>query len=137
MNKLYNILQLPHVNRSHLKNSLSAADLHIVVMGEPYVGIVHPCKVYGIMKIGRPFVYIGPKESSVGQLISSEALGYHVDHGDAEKLVEIIQKVRNLNSGEKERIAWQSSRTAAEFSRQKLSFRLTDVVLGCTETSGR
>jgi colanic acid biosynthesis glycosyl transferase WcaI len=32
--------------------SLSAADLHVVVMGDPLVGIVHTCKIYNIMCIG-------------------------------------------------------------------------------------
>jgi len=25
-------------------------------MGEKYVGIVHPCKIYGILASGKPFI---------------------------------------------------------------------------------
>ena len=47
---------------------LSAADLHTVVMGDAFVGIVHPCKLYNILRIGSPFLYIGPKKSHVSEI---------------------------------------------------------------------
>jgi len=40
-----NIVDLPYQPISELKHSLSAADLHVVTLGESSVGIVHPCKV--------------------------------------------------------------------------------------------
>ena len=61
---LPNILCLPYQPREKLSGSLSAADLHVVVMGEQYVGIVHPCKIYNILAVRRPFLYIGPKRES-------------------------------------------------------------------------
>ena len=45
---------------SSCRASLSSADLHVVVMGDPFVGIVHPCKVYNIRTLGIPYLYIGP-----------------------------------------------------------------------------
>ena len=130
-NELKNILQFPHVDRDQLKHSLSAADLHTVVMGEPFVGIVHPCKIYGIMKIGRPFVYIGPKESSIGRLVSSKNLGYQVNHYDSEQLVQIIQQSRQLNSQEKDEISKNQKSLAVDFSRRKLTSQLTNIILTC------
>ena len=58
--KLTNILCLPYQPLADLSASLSAADLHVVVMGDPLVGIVHTCKIYNIMCIGAPVLYIGP-----------------------------------------------------------------------------
>jgi hypothetical protein len=65
---LSNILCLPYQPRESLSGSLSAADLHVVVMGERFKGLVHPCKIYNILAIGAPFLYIGPDESHVTDL---------------------------------------------------------------------
>lgn len=66
--KLTNIKCLPYQPLESLSASLSAADLHVVVMGDPFVGVIHPCKVYNIMAVGSPMLYIGPKESHVTDL---------------------------------------------------------------------
>jgi hypothetical protein len=36
-------------------------------------GIVHPCKIYGALSIGRPVLTLGPKESYLSDIIRSEA----------------------------------------------------------------
>lgn len=46
-----NILSLPYQPLEEIKFSLSAADVHVVSMGDDMVGIVHPCKVYGAMTV--------------------------------------------------------------------------------------
>jgi glycosyltransferase involved in cell wall biosynthesis len=55
-NSLSNIICAPYQPLERLAASLSAADLHVVVMGNPFVGIVHPCKIYNMMAIGAPFL---------------------------------------------------------------------------------
>ncbi|MFN0076494.1 MAG: glycosyltransferase family 4 protein [Prosthecobacter sp.] len=65
---LSNITCLPYQPMAKLSGSLSAADLHLVVMGDPFVGIVHPCKIYNILMLGIPFLFIGPDQSHGGDL---------------------------------------------------------------------
>src|SRR5262249_40016417 len=48
---LKNILSLPYQPLAAISASLSAADLQVVVMGDPFVGIVHPCKLYNILRL--------------------------------------------------------------------------------------
>src|ERR1044071_10243245 len=67
---LSNVKCLPYQPLKQLSNSLSAADLHVVVMGDEFVGIVHPCKVYNILSIGAPVLYIGPEPSHVTDIAS-------------------------------------------------------------------
>ncbi|HTL70098.1 MAG TPA: glycosyltransferase family 4 protein, partial [Candidatus Eisenbacteria bacterium] len=81
-NGLDNIRQMGYQPLERLAESLSAADLHVTVMGKPFVGILHPCKVYGILAVGRPFVFIGPRESHMGDLSAETGLGTQVEHGD-------------------------------------------------------
>src|SRR6185295_2759591 len=65
-----------------LSASLSSADLHVVVMGDPFVGIVHPCKVYNIRTLGIPYLYIGPAESHVAEMSPTFA----ARHGDVDAI---------------------------------------------------
>ena len=69
---LSNVKVLPYQPLNELSNSLSAADLHVVVMGENFVGIVHPCKVYNILSIGAPVLYVGPEPSHVTDIAAQQ-----------------------------------------------------------------
>lgn len=76
------IVSLPYQPLAALKHSLSAADLHVVAMGDNMVGIVHPCKVYGAMAVSRPLLLVGPAECHIADLIHTHRCGWHVAHGD-------------------------------------------------------
>ena len=66
-----NIVSLPYQPLDQIKYSLSAADLHIVSLGNDMSGIVHPCKIYGALSIGRPVLTLGPKESYLSDILAS------------------------------------------------------------------
>lgn len=90
--KLTNITILPYQPLNKLSDSLSAADLHVVVMGNPFVGIVHPCKVYNILAVGSPILYIGPEDSHITDLrhdMPKEQL-LAASHGDKDQVVDHI-----------------------------------------------
>jgi colanic acid biosynthesis glycosyl transferase WcaI len=100
-NRLDNIICLPYQPRETLSASLSAADLHVVAMGDPFVGIVHPCKVYNILSLGIPYLYIGPSPSHVTELDPTAEFR----HGDAEGVQNFIlraisQPVRAIPTAE-------------------------------------
>ncbi|HWN11877.1 MAG TPA: glycosyltransferase family 4 protein [Pyrinomonadaceae bacterium] len=90
---LDNIRCLPYQPFEMLAGSLSAADLHTIVMGDKFVGIVHPSKLYNILAVGSPLLYIGPLESHISEIAAqtNESYGaYSARHGDAESVVEHI-----------------------------------------------
>jgi len=86
---LHNVVCVPYQPIEKLSGSLSAADLHVVVMGDQYVGIVHPCKIYNVLAVGKPFLYIGPAESHVTDIIGKSGASIS-SHGDVEGVVENI-----------------------------------------------
>ena len=86
---LHNVVCVPYQPIEKLSGSLSAADLHVVVMGDQYVGIVHPCKIYNVLAVGKPFLYIGPPESHVTDIIGKSGASIS-SHGDVEGVVENI-----------------------------------------------
>jgi colanic acid biosynthesis glycosyl transferase WcaI len=93
--QLGNILCLPYQPLAELAGSLSAADLHTVVMGEPFVGMIHPCKIYNIMAVGAPVLFIGPATSHAGEILAgldSQVCG-RVAHGEVAECAALIRRI--------------------------------------------
>ena len=110
-----NVLCLPYQPLRELAGSLSAADLHVVVMGNAFVGTVHPCKIYNVLSVGAPIVYLGPPH-----------LWAAAAHGETERLVMQILWAKQ-QAGAMRRAAPEISR---EFSRAKLLPELVREVTG-------
>jgi glycosyltransferase involved in cell wall biosynthesis len=127
--ELASVLCLPYQPLSHLSAALSAADLHVVVMGNPFVGIVHPCKIYNIMSVGIPVLYIGPSESPIADLLqpgSSATWAYLARNGEVESVAERILAAsrRGLTRSEVE------TQIARRFAQEELIPRMTGLVTG-------
>jgi glycosyltransferase involved in cell wall biosynthesis len=97
------ILCLPYQPLEELAASLSAADLHVVVMGEAMLGLVHPCKIYNILAVGAPVLYIGPQPSHVTEILDLLGQGYpwaSCPHGDihnaADQILALMNRARNV-----------------------------------------
>lgn len=123
--QLKNILCLPYQPLRELAASLSAADLHAVVMGEPFVGLIHPCKIYNVLSVGAPVLCIGPAPSHLTEIIAAvqSAVCATVAHGDVAKCVATIQRIRaSGRRGEEERYAPVS----AAFAQKELLPRLVE-----------
>jgi glycosyltransferase involved in cell wall biosynthesis len=99
---LTNALSLPYQPLSELQHSLSAADVHVVSLGERMVGIIHPCKVYGAMAVGRPVLYFGPSPSHVADLLGEHRFGREVRHGDVAGAVDTIRALFAATPAERE-----------------------------------
>lgn len=97
-----NVVCLPYQPLDQLAGSLSAADLHAVVMGDPFVGLVHPCKIYNILSIGSPVLYIGPQPSHVSEIAeatsSSAPPFFHAGHGEGDQLANEIRRARAVGA---------------------------------------
>ncbi len=94
--KLDNILQLPYQPRGNIHFSLSAADLQVVIMGNEFVGLTHPNKIYGALFVGRPILYIGPYQSHATDILNQLSGNILVDHNDSEKLKNHLLHFANL-----------------------------------------
>jgi glycosyltransferase involved in cell wall biosynthesis len=81
---------LPPQPRSDLGSFLAAADAHLVTVRAGLSGLVVPSKIYGILAVGRPVLYVGPEESEVAQLLRSSQAGVAVKNGDAAKLADSL-----------------------------------------------
>jgi len=111
------IISLPYQPMSELRYSLSAADVHLVTVGDEAVGIVHPCKVYGAMAVARPVLLLGPRPCHVSEILDQHGIGWHVSHGDVEGCVKTI---REIADSPRERLEKMGA-TAQEVIRGSLS----------------
>lgn len=95
LHQLSNIVCLPYQSLAELAGSLSGADLHVVVMGKKFVGIVHPCKIYNILAIGTPTLYIGPEESHITDIASECEANcvFLAEHGNTAAVIQHIIKI--------------------------------------------
>jgi glycosyltransferase involved in cell wall biosynthesis len=78
--------------REKLDALLSLGDLHLASLSAPVLGIMVPCKLFGIMAAERPAVFIGPGESELARVLVENDCGFVVPCGDSDQLVAIIEK---------------------------------------------
>jgi len=123
------VRSLPYEPLARVRFSLSAADLHVVVVGEPLVGVVHPCKIYGAMAVGRPILLIGPEASPAAEIVREHGIGWRVSPHDAEGAAATLRAILALPE---ETLAAMGRRarevSLRRYSKRVLCTRLCDVV---------
>jgi glycosyltransferase involved in cell wall biosynthesis len=122
---LKSVISLPYQPMNKLAGSLSAADLHVVAMGDRFVGIVHPCKIYNILSVGAPVLYVGPRESHVTDIFSRMRDGESAciaTHGDVDSVVRYIME--GASRSDRERNRGVPCSTALDFSKHTVVPRL-------------
>ena len=129
---LPNVVSLPYEPLESLRYSLSAADLHLVTMGNDLVGIVHPSKIYSAMAVGRPVLILGPERSHLGDLARSREFGWRVEHGDVAGAVAAIREAAS-SPGLQARMGLSArTRVSADLGKQRLCGALSDVLEGAS-----
>lgn len=132
-----NVRSLPYQPLNRLSYSLSAADLHVTTLGNNMVGIIHPCKIYGAMAVGRPVLYIGPRPSHAADLISTYKFGEQVDHCDVDGVVRLIQKVADAPLEARREMGRRGAAAIAhQYSKEKLCNAFCDVVVQMMRSKG-
>jgi colanic acid biosynthesis glycosyl transferase WcaI len=129
-----NALLLPYQPIESLAFSLSAADAHVVSLGREMVGIVHPCKVYGAMTVGRPILFLGPRPSHVSDLLDEHGFGHHVSHGDVDGCLLAIERMVSTPSADLVFMGNVARRVLADsLSQQMLCGRMCDRMASLAE----
>jgi colanic acid biosynthesis glycosyl transferase WcaI len=124
-NRLSNIVTLPYQPLEDLSASLSAADMQVVVMGDPYVGIVHPCKIYNILAVNRVVLYIGPEKCHISEIIADGGTkAYSCRTGDADVVASSILDAASQSSVG----PWSPPRSAQRFSKTYLLPQIVSIV---------
>jgi len=142
------LVSLPYQPLDQIKYSLSAADLHIVSLGNDMSGIVHPCKIYGALSIGRPVLTLGPKESYLNDILQpdqpstishqpsvinhqpSPPVGWSIEHGDVGAAVAALKAAADQTQAERAAIGQRAQQIATKkFGRTQLVQQFLETVL--------
>ena len=129
---LENVLSLPYQRLEDVPDMLAAADVHAVSIGDASVGIVHPCKLYGIIAAGKPTLLLAPAECYAAPLFAAHPIGWHVRHGDTEHAAAAIRAAAadRADTLARGRAARRLSNDA--YSRQRLVAAVCDVIAAAT-----
>jgi hypothetical protein len=124
-----NIRSLPFQPLSRIGTSLSAADVHVVSLANEAAGVIHPCKIYGAMAIGRPVLFFGPEASHVGDIFQVGDIGRVVAHGDVQAAVAAIREFVSMGGDSREAMGRRATEIASEsFSSAGLLARFCDIL---------
>jgi glycosyltransferase involved in cell wall biosynthesis len=128
-----NLISLPYQPLETIRYSLSAADVHLVTLGQEVVGCVHPCKVYGALALGRPILYAGPRPSHVTDLLSeddpAQRIGWSIEHGDVDAAIRAIDEIRSLPPPELAAMGDRAATLVKErFDTKQMIDRFCDVI---------
>lgn len=128
--RLANILCLPYQPLNQLAGVLSAADLHLVVMGDPFVGLVHPCKAYNLLQVSAPVLYVGPAPSHLSKILDTvkgELPCATARHGHPDEVVKAIleleMRIASIPRNRQDAVV-----AAGNFSMQTLLPRMVEAV---------
>lgn len=127
--ELKNVCCVPYQPLGELSASLSGADLHVIAMGDPFVGIVHPCKIYNVLRLGIPFLYIGPPHNHITELVPEGAEGqwaFLARQGDVEGVTRLIARAAELGPNTYE----MEEKTGERFSQETLVSRMIAAIEG-------
>ncbi len=123
------IRSLPYQPLHDLKYSLSAADVHLVTVGDAVVGIVHPSKVYGALAVARPVLLLGPEQSHVGELVREHDIGWRVSHGDVDGAEQVLRRIAGASPAElAAKGAHAKALVSSRLSKAELCGRFCDVI---------
>lgn len=124
----HSIQSLPYQPLEKICFSLSAADLHVVSLGDKMSGIVHPCKIYGVLRIDRPLIALCPEDSYLKDIFEKDTIGWTIRHGETANLIKVlleaIENKQNVLTTPKP----AKSSTMNQFSRSRLLSKFTGVI---------
>ncbi|MFA5058531.1 MAG: glycosyltransferase family 4 protein, partial [Opitutaceae bacterium] len=88
---LTNVRFLPPQPQARLGESLSAGDVHLVTLQAGCERYVFPSKLYGILAVARPIIFIGPTHCELAEAVRRHGAGLAVDGSDPAALASAIR----------------------------------------------
>ena len=124
------IIDLPYQPFDQLQYSLSAADVHLVTMGNDVVGVIHPCKVYGAMALARPILLVGPRECHVSDIMQERNIGIHINQGDVDGAIAAIERLCSMDPAERKAMGDAAAEVVStRFQKSQMIATFCDVIM--------
>lgn len=128
--KSANISSLPYQPRESLPVLLSAADVHVVSMGDAMHGIVHPSKFYGAIAAGKPVLLLGSEQCALGQFVLEHNIGWVIPHGDSARMRGVLDEIVAMPQTELDALGSRARDAHQQhFAPAKIRSMFADVIL--------
>jgi len=88
---LANVRFLPPLPRERLAESLSVGDVHLVTLRAGCEHFVYPSKLYGVLAVGRPIVFVGPPRCDLAEEVRRRGAGMVAADDDPEAIAAAIR----------------------------------------------
>jgi colanic acid biosynthesis glycosyl transferase WcaI len=85
----------PAQPRDQLAETLALGDVHLVTLRNGCERLVFPSKLYGIAALGRPVIFIGPRDCEVAQIIEGNHFGTAFQTTDIARIASEIRALRD------------------------------------------
>jgi glycosyltransferase involved in cell wall biosynthesis len=108
---LANVRFLPPQPRARLAESLSVGDVHLVTLRAGCERCVFPSKLYGILAVARPVIYVGPPAGELADAVRRTGAGLAVDVSDPRALATALRELR-ANAAQRIAMAHAAARWA-------------------------
>lgn len=88
---LSNVQFKPYQGSNTLALSLSVPDVHLISLKPALEGLIVPSKIYGIMAVGRPVIFVGDRDGEIACIVNEGDCGMTVPIGDTVALADAIE----------------------------------------------
>ena len=109
---LANVRFVPAQPRAQLAVALGTGDLHLVTLRPGCEALVFPSKLYGIVAVHRPVLFIGPRDCEIARIVQAGGLGQACHGSEVAGIAAAIRRIAGDPAG-RTRYAQQ----AAQFAR--------------------
>lgn len=124
-----NIRFFPYQPKEELKYSLSAADIHLVPFHKGLKGVLVPCKIYGILACGKPFISWVEKETEIYDIAHKYKCGLIIPPDNIRNLIRAI-KWAHKNQNRLQEMSQRGVDTATKYFDRSISTKkINEIIL--------
>ena len=87
----------PYVARERLRESLCAADVHLVSLDSKWQGMMVPSKLASVFAVGKPVIFVGGRHNEIAQWIAESGAGWIVAEDDVDGLLAAVEQAGEKN----------------------------------------
>jgi hypothetical protein len=110
---LGNVRFFPAQPRARLAETLALGDVHFVTLRPGCEQLVFPSKLHGIAAVGRPVLFVGPRDCALARLVTGHGMGASFTRDETGLLAEAIRSLRGEPARQR---AWSGA--AEKFHRE-------------------
>jgi glycosyltransferase involved in cell wall biosynthesis len=96
---------LPYVPNEKLRESLCAANVHLVSQQAAWQGLIVPSKIQSSFCVGKPVIFVGGRENEIADWVNESGGGWIVPEGDVPALLGAVEAAKDPSERHKRGLA--------------------------------